>query len=222
VEATDKIHDPVGEIDELDTLVRLDDEGFAMNRKAARRRRSHLLDGPLANGDGRTFAHAVSCPIARRGTQVHRLAPSWVSVRASFLVRTCNVTKKQILEQPPGRQDGRPSRLCYTRVVSALAGSNVAIRFRRFSSQEPRRSREVGEIPTRSRHCKRGALHTVSLFCSRQSLDIGSGKTVNARRSASQETWQSEARFLRRVRRRKEQFCITFAPAGVSTPGVSS
>src|SRR4029453_10774160 len=133
VEATDKIHDPVGEIDELDTLVRLDDEGFAMNRKAARRRRSHLLDGPLADGDGRTFAHAVSCPIAHRGIQVHRLALSWVSVRASFLVRTCNVTKKRILEQPPGRQDGRPSRLCYTRVVSALAGSNVAIRFRRFT-----------------------------------------------------------------------------------------
>ena len=40
-------------------LIGLDDERLAVNRQAADRRRSHLFDRLLANGDGRTLAHAL-------------------------------------------------------------------------------------------------------------------------------------------------------------------
>ena len=65
VEPPHELHDPVGEIDELDALIGLDDERLAVNRKAADRRRCHLFDGLLANGDGRTLAHAFLFGLAR-------------------------------------------------------------------------------------------------------------------------------------------------------------
>src|SRR5205823_14979532 len=58
VEPAHELHDAGGEIDQLDPLIRLHDEGLAVNRQAAGLRRSHVLYGRLANGDGRTFAHA--------------------------------------------------------------------------------------------------------------------------------------------------------------------
>ena len=59
VEPTHELHDAIGEIDELDPLVGLHDDRLAVNRKAADSRRSHFLDGLLANGDSRTLAHAL-------------------------------------------------------------------------------------------------------------------------------------------------------------------
>src|SRR5262249_20797440 len=59
VEPPDELHHPAREVDELDALIGLHDEGFAVNRKAADRRRRHVLDGPLAHSDGRTLAHAI-------------------------------------------------------------------------------------------------------------------------------------------------------------------
>ena len=59
VEPPHELHDAVGEIDQLDPLIGLDDERLAVNRKAADLRGRHLFDGPLANGDGRTLAHAL-------------------------------------------------------------------------------------------------------------------------------------------------------------------
>ena len=47
------------EIDELDALIGLDDNRLAMNRQAASLREAHVLDRLLANGDGRTLAHAL-------------------------------------------------------------------------------------------------------------------------------------------------------------------
>src|SRR5205814_10093483 len=82
VEAPGKFHHSVGQIDELDALIRLHDERFAVNRKATDLRRCHIFDGLLANGDSRTLAHAL--PFGCFGEP----APL-------FRTRANNVTKKQ-------------------------------------------------------------------------------------------------------------------------------
>src|SRR5207245_10228237 len=83
VEPAHELHDAAGEIDQLDSLLRLHDEGLAVNRQAAGLRRSHVLHGRLANGDGRTFAHAF---LSARG--------SGSTVRT----RTLYVTQKLVRE----------------------------------------------------------------------------------------------------------------------------
>ena len=72
VEAPDELHDPVGEIDELDALIGRNDEGLAVDREAAGLRRSHVFDGLLANGDGRTLAHALLLVVRAIGMRPER------------------------------------------------------------------------------------------------------------------------------------------------------
>jgi hypothetical protein len=79
VEFPDEFHHGLGEVDELDALLGLDDQGFAVNRQAANRRRCHLLDRLLADSHGRTLAHSVlsvcgvDCrvPLSDKGTQCY-------------------------------------------------------------------------------------------------------------------------------------------------------
>src|SRR5262249_35105851 len=59
VEPAHELHHTLREIDHLDTLVGLDDERFAVNGQTAGCRRRHVLDGRLANRDGRTLAHVI-------------------------------------------------------------------------------------------------------------------------------------------------------------------
>mgnify|MGYP003694140091 CR=1 FL=1 len=72
VETPDEFHDPVGQIDELDALIGLDDERLAVNRQVADRRADATSStGFRGRSDGRTLAHAlpqlapiIRCPVA--------------------------------------------------------------------------------------------------------------------------------------------------------------
>src|SRR5262245_29203758 len=57
VELASKLHDPVGEIDQLDALIGGNDDRLTMNRETASLRGNHLVDGRFANGNGRALAH---------------------------------------------------------------------------------------------------------------------------------------------------------------------
>ena len=65
VELADELHHPTGEVDELDSLIGLNDDHFPVNRETGDFRRGHLLDRFFANRNGRTLAHAVSSIVRR-------------------------------------------------------------------------------------------------------------------------------------------------------------
>ena len=87
VEATNAFHHPVRQVNQLEALVRLNEESLTMDRQAAGRRRSHILDGLLANGHGRTFAHAVSCRLTLDGNAARAPSVLGQGVRRPGLAR---------------------------------------------------------------------------------------------------------------------------------------
>src|SRR4029078_7161588 len=75
VEPPNELHDPVGEIDQFDPLIRVNDQRLAVNRKAADLRGGYLFHRPLANRDGRTLAHALL--LSTSSSETHASRP-WV------------------------------------------------------------------------------------------------------------------------------------------------
>src|SRR5207302_1092321 len=72
-----EFHHLLGEIDQLDALIGRDDEGLTMNRQTARLHSRHVLDWPLAHGDGRTFAHYASSLVRGRNSRRPRVDTNW-------------------------------------------------------------------------------------------------------------------------------------------------
>src|SRR5207245_12103 len=91
---------PSCQVDELDALFGLDDEGFAVNRKAAGRRRCHLLHRFLAYGHGRTLAHSV---LSVLGSDLPR--PAFGHERS--MLRENNTLRQPCYTPPVRRNAGR-------------------------------------------------------------------------------------------------------------------
>src|SRR5262249_8486350 len=72
VELFRELHNPVGEIDQLDALIGGDHDRLTVDRQTACLRGRHIFDGCFANGDGRAFAHEVlsGVGVAQKNDQV--------------------------------------------------------------------------------------------------------------------------------------------------------
>src|SRR5262249_20160074 len=74
VELPHELHDADGQIHELDPLIGLNHDRLAVDDDPADLRRCHVFDRPLANGDGRALAHAVSSCMCQQRTDLYCLS----------------------------------------------------------------------------------------------------------------------------------------------------